>query len=74
MTEREMTSRELHAAAIAAGVTEDELQDDPAHGLLIARSGFRKIVAGVAEKRCSPKLLALVNRVVDHVPTSNEKP
>ena len=51
------------ATAIAAGVTADEMRDDPEYGLLISPSGVRKTAAMAADTKAKMEMLALVERV-----------
>ena len=40
-----MDKHQMIAVCRAAGVTDDEMRDDPQHGLLLSASGVRKLAA-----------------------------
>jgi hypothetical protein len=44
-----MANEEMRILALAAGVTEDEMQDHPEHGLTISLTGLRKLAAAMPD-------------------------
>jgi hypothetical protein len=59
-----MNSNELRQLCIAAGLTEDELRDEPELGLLVSASGVQKLAALAPDREAARDLLDLIAREV----------
>jgi hypothetical protein len=57
-----MANEEMRILALAAGVTEDEMQDHPEHGLTISLTGLRKLAAAMPDTAKKMEFLVLIQR------------